>query len=142
MPLVANWPSVIPEGIVCKEPASLMDLLPTFLRLAGVEFTDDRAIDGIDIWPAFIGQPVPDREALYYYFQYSLNAIRVGRWKLHVARGNKGDVKEMPQLFDMDINPQENYNLADRHPDIVEKLREMIESFDAEVKAERESHEL
>ena len=44
--------------------------------------------------------------------------------------------------FDMDIDPQEGYNLADRHPDIVEKLREMIKSFDAEVKAERESHEL
>jgi len=42
----------------------------------------------------------------------------------------------MPQLFDLEIDPSESYNLADRHPEIVEMLREMMRSFDAEVKAE------
>ena len=63
--------------------------------------------------------------------------VRAGKWKLHVAAGTDGKMKyQMPQLFDMEIDPQESYNVANLHPEIVEKLSRMIETFDAEVKAE------
>ena len=63
-----------------------MDILPTFLDLAGVKLSEDNKIDGLNIWPAFKGESIPEREAFYYFFKDSLNAIRVGKWKLHVAR--------------------------------------------------------
>ena len=139
MPFVAQWPGVVPAGTVCSEPATQMDLLPTFCALAGARISPDLPADGVDIMPALKGEAMPPRDAIYYYNHDALNAIRVGKWKLHVATGGKGEKrKEMPQLFDMEIDEREDYNVANMHPDAVEKLTRMIEEFDTEVKAERE----
>ncbi len=135
-PFVAQWPGRIPAGHVCDGPASLMDLMPTMAALAGAEMPADRVIDGLDISAALFGGPVPEREAFYYYLHDTLQAVRVGRWKLHVAFGFDDKTHEMPQLFDMEADPGENYNLARNHPDVVERLQGMIETFDAEVKAD------
>ncbi len=141
MPFVARWPGVIPPATVCGDPVSLMDLLPTLAHLAGVELSRERPIDGINIFPAFNGSPAPPREAFYYYTCDALNAVRVGKWKLHVAAGAKADIPpEYPRLYDMETDPGESYNQAAYHPQIVERLRGMIERFDAEVAAERRSH--
>lgn len=131
MPFVGQCPALLPQkGIVFNKPASLMDILPTFLDLAGVKLSEDNKIDGLNIWPAFKGESILEREAFYYFFKDSLNAIRVGKWKLHVARGDRGqDTKEMPQLFDMEKDPEENYNVANLHLETVEKLEKMIEEF-------------
>jgi len=142
MPFVARWPGVIPPASVCDDSASLMDLLPTFAHLAGVELSGERPIDGIDIAPAFTGSPAPSREAFYYYTCDALNAVRVGKWKLHVAAGAKANIPpEYPRLYDMEADPGESYSQAANHPEIVEKLRGMIERFDAEVTAERGGHD-
>lgn len=137
MPFVAQWPAAIPAGSVCAEPAIFLDLLPTLTAWAGGMPPADRVLDGLDIRALFRGEGASPHDALYFYVGNSLNAIRVGRWKLHVARGGDGrDRKEMPQLFDLSLDPQEAYNLADRHPELVQRLRGMIEAFDAQVKAE------
>lgn len=137
MPFVAQWPAAIPAGSVCAEPAIFLDLLPTLTAWAGGTPPADRVLDGLDIRALFRGEGASPHDALYFYVGNSLNAIRAGRWKLHVARGGDGrDRKEMPQLFDLSLDPQEAYNLADRHPELVQRLRGMIEAFDAQVKAE------
>ena len=138
MPFVAQWPRVIPAGTLCEQPASQMDLLPTLTKLAGGEVPQDRIIDGRDIWHLFLNQGGSPHEALYFYAGDSLNAIRVGKWKLHVARGFRGeDRREMPQLFDLSIDPGESYNLADRYPGLVEKLIAKMEVFDGEIREQR-----
>ena len=138
MPFVAQWPRVIPAGTLCEQPASQMDLLPTLTKLAGGEVPQDRIIDGRDIWHLFLNQGGSPHEALYFYAADSLNAIRVGKWKLHVARGFRGeDRREMPQLFDLSIDPGESYNLADRYPGLVEKLIAKMEVFDGEIREQR-----
>jgi uncharacterized sulfatase len=123
MPFVARYPGVIPERTVCEEPASLMDLLPTLVGLAGGAVPEERRLDGVDILPAFRGEAMPARRPLFFYQHYALNAVRDGRWKLHVASGNEGqNRKEMPLLFDLEIDPGESYNLARDHPDVVSGL--------------------
>ncbi|WP_281889897.1 sulfatase [Paenibacillus sp. YYML68] len=131
MPFVAQWKSVIPEGTVCEEVASLMDLLPTFVELAGGTVDEER-VDGKPILPLLLGEGTSPHEALYFYVNDSLNAVRSGKWKLHVASGIGKDrsIKEMPQLFDMDIDPGECYNLADRNPEVVQSLIAMMKAFD------------
>ncbi len=139
MPFVAQWPDAIPAGSVCNQPASLMDLMPTFASLAGANMPGDRPIDGVDIGEALTGGDVPERDAFYFFFHETLQAVRAGKWKLHVSFGFDNQTKEMPQLFDMDLDPGENYNLANLHPDIVQRLQRKIDEFTGEVRAEREA---
>lgn len=137
VPFVAQWPGTIPAGTECGGVASLLDLLPTFANLAGADLSGCRALDGTDITDAFLGGPMPPRGALYYFCDDVLCAVRVGPWKLHVARDARGGRQEMPQLFDLSVDPGESYNVANRQPAIVADLSNLIDSFAAEVRAER-----
>lgn len=135
-PFVARWPAEVPAGMVCAEPACFPDLLPTLVGLAGGTPPADRVLDGRDISALLRGEGVSPHEAIYLYTGSSLNAVRAGRWKLHVARGAEGkDRSQMPQLFDLSLDPSESYNLADRHPQVVERLRAMMATFDAALRA-------
>ncbi len=137
-PFVAQWPAVIAPGAVCEEPSCFLDLLPTLVGLAGGTAPQDRVIDGRDIGPLMRGQGAPTRDALYFYTDNSLNAVREGHWKLHVARGPDGKNRaQMPQLFNLGIDPSESYNLADRHSEVVHRLRALMDAFDAALSEDR-----
>ena len=51
MPCVMWGPGYIPAGEVTGEIATTMDLLPTFIKMAGAELPGDRTLDGRDISP-------------------------------------------------------------------------------------------
>jgi arylsulfatase A-like enzyme len=143
MPFVAEWPGQIPSGAVCDEPACLVDLLPTLAELAGADLPADRPIDGIDLGPALRGEPLPEREALYFFQYWVLNAVRSGRWKLHVDRHGhpNPDVRELPQLFDLELDPAESYNVANREPEVLARLTALAERFAAEITSQRSEAE-
>ena len=91
VPMIARWPGRIPAGRTCGEIAGVIDVLPTFCRLAGVAPPADRVIDGRDIWPLMTdaGSKTP-HEALYSMSAAQLQTIRSGKWKLHVRRPAPG----------------------------------------------------
>ena len=43
----------------------------------------------------------------------------------------------MPQLYDMERDPGESYDLSDLYPDVTERLTGLIQTFDAEIQANR-----
>lgn len=134
-PCIVRWPGKIPAGATCDELACTMDLLPTFARLAGTSAPTDRVIDGKDIWPLMSGRQgvKTPHEAFYYYQMDQLQAVRSGNWKLHLPlkpkRRNWG--KPEPgcplQLYDLDADIAEQNNVADKHPDVVERLLALAE---------------
>ena len=54
-PTIAWWPGKIPADTETDAVTSMMDVLPTFVKLAGGKAPDDRKIDGGDIWPILAG---------------------------------------------------------------------------------------
>jgi arylsulfatase A len=86
-PCIMRWPGKIPAGKTCREMAWSMDLLPTIARLAGTNAPADRIIDGKDIWPLMSGRPgaKTPHEAYYYFWDRGLEAVRSGKWKLHLV---------------------------------------------------------
>jgi len=141
-PTIAWWPGKIPAGSVCDEPASTMDILPTIAHLAGAK-PPERKIDGKDIWPLMSGRSNAGspHEALFYYRGWALEAVRSGRWKLHFPHGyrtlagRKGGTGGTPvkyeqgkielALFDLENDIGERHNVADQHPEVVEKLKRL-----------------
>lgn len=135
VPCLMRWPGTIPAGSTCREVCSTMDLLPTLARLAGTQPPDDRTIDGHDLWPLLSGQPGARSpyEAFYYYYMEQLQAVRAGKWKLYLpleARwvDFRGTTKPSPALlYDLEKDPAEQVNLAEQHPEVVQRLLELAE---------------
>jgi arylsulfatase A-like enzyme len=135
MPCVMRWPEKIPAGRTCNELASTMDLLPTLARLAGTKEPTDRVIDGKDIWPLMTGQKWAKSpyEAFYYYQIDQLQAVRSGKWKLHLPlrpkKRNWGDpIPDAPlRLYDLETDIGETTDMADRYPEVVSRLLALAE---------------
>jgi len=134
-PCIVRWPGHVPAGTECDELACTMDLLPTFARLAGTKPPADRMIDGRDIWPLISGQAdaKSPHEAFYYYQMDQLQAVRSGKWKLHLPlkpkkrHWGKPEPEAVLQLFDLEADMGEQNNVADRHPDVVKRLTTLAE---------------
>lgn len=145
VPFVARWPGRIPAGAVSDEVVCLFDLLPTLAALAGGTVPRDRPIDGVDIADVLTGGSMPVQRALFFFHWWTLNAVRWGRWKLHLDRfprdPSRAQGRELPQLFDLELDPAETYDLKDRHSDVLEQLTGMATRFEDEIAGQREAAE-
>ena len=131
MPCIVCWTGEIPAGRTCDELCTMMDLLPTFAGLASAAVSQDRIIDGKDIWPLWSGRPdaKSPHMVFYYYMVNQLQAVRSGKWKLHLPlKKMRGRVVHRPmKLIDLSKDPQEANNLSQDHPKMVRKLMALVE---------------
>lgn len=150
VPAIFWWPGTISAASVCKTPAMTIDLLPTIAHLVGAELPK-HPIDGRNIWALVVGPPdAPSPQAAYYfYWDEHLQAVRMGRWKLHFPHpyrtlaGRAGGTGGQPvayqnarielALFDLQTDPGETTNLADKHPDVVAQIEGLAEAVRAEL---------
>ncbi|MEI6646740.1 MAG: sulfatase [bacterium] len=138
-PTIVRWPGHIPAGSVCDTVAGTIDLLPTFVALAGGKVPAEPLIDGRDISNVLFGKTQEaQREAHYYFAGYNLQAVRQGPWKLAVKAQNEsmGNVKKdekNPRLYNLDNDIGEKIDVSDQHPEIVAKLSALIAKMDAEI---------
>jgi arylsulfatase A-like enzyme len=140
VPTLAWWPGRIPAGSVNDAVAATIDLLPTFVSLAGGTVPATPVIDGRDITPILLGQSKESaREAHYYFSGYDLQAVRQGRWKLALVPQPEGMGKQAPKtapglrLYDLDAEIGEQTDVAAQHPDVVAKLKALAEKMAAEI---------
>jgi arylsulfatase A-like enzyme len=134
-PAIMWWPGRVPAGRTCDEMAVTMDLLPTLASLAGTEPPTDRTIDGRNIWPLMAGHEnaKSPHQAFYYYQIDQLQAVRSGKWKLHLPLKPKkrhwGEpIPEAPvALYDLENDVAEKNNVAEHHPNVVKLLLALAE---------------
>lgn len=119
VPMIACWPSKIKPGTTSNHISAFWDVMPTLAEIAGVKATDT---DGISFLPTLVGKKQPEHEYLYWEYPEGdgSKAIRMGNWKGYISNIKKGN-KTM-ELFDLGIEPREQINVADKHPDIVKKM--------------------
>jgi len=85
VPMIARWPGRIPAGLVNDAVAASVDILPTFLKAAGVAVPRDRKIDGEDLWSVLTSADAESpHEAVFGMQGPNLATVRSGRWRLHV----------------------------------------------------------
>ena len=138
-PFIARMPGRIQPGRVCEGIGSTLDFLPTLAGLTGASLPAS-PLDGIDIWPLLTGEREElEREALLYFDSVNLQCARLGKWKLHVARYNcppfvtpppEGRINRplaSPELYNMEKDPDESYDVAGDFPEVVAEIRRRIE---------------
>lgn len=148
VPTILWGPDRVPPGTSCDTIASTLDILPTLAAFADAELPQDRVIDGEDIRHLFHGEfekANPDK-AFYYYLRVHLQAVRQGRWKLHLPR-DKEPVGAAPFsknnhiapadrvgfaapfLVDLDNDLGETTDVAEQHPAVVQRLLGLAEEM-------------
>jgi arylsulfatase A len=124
VPAVVRWPGRIVPGRVSDEIVLSLDLYPTLAAICGAELPTDRTIDGRDITSILLDPAATSpHDAFYYYWMNDLEAVRVGRWKLHFSKRGV----EMCQLYDLDADIGETADLAAQKPEVVERLQAQAE---------------
>lgn len=126
VPCIMRWPARIPVAQSCNELITAMDFYPTLTALGGASVPQDRIIDGKDIRPLMFAEEgaTSSYNAFFYYLSDNLEAVRSGKWKLHVRKRDE----EIEALYDLETDPGEDHNLYDQHPDIVEELRAKLDA--------------
>lgn len=152
VPCVMWGPGHIPAGARTTEIVSTMDLLPTFIAMAGAEPPADRTLDGRDISALMLGKPgaKSPHEAFYYYRETHLDAVRSGPWKLVFPRPGRDEsewllsrggaflgellepVEELA-LYNLETDIGERNNVAAQHPQVVERLTALADKARAEL---------
>ncbi|MBK8977278.1 MAG: sulfatase [Planctomycetes bacterium] len=151
VPFLARWPGHIPAGRVQREPLMTIDLLPTIAGLLGAELPA-RKIDGLDCWPLFAcedGARNPHDAYWFYYHDNELEALRSGRFKLHLPHAYRTMLGREPgdggipgkyaqariglALFDLDADPGETHDLAEEQPEVVARMLALAEQARAEL---------
>ena len=143
VPGIFSWPSVIPKNRVEKQPAGLVDVLPTLCGLLNLDVPQDRLIDGSDLTSLLKGKPEQFKrhQPIFWHLQKSrpIVAMRDGNFSLvanpdyeistsnmfqehWIPRIKDGGYKDF-QLFDLSKDPGQTRNIAAENPQLLTKLK-------------------
>jgi arylsulfatase A-like enzyme len=132
IPMISRWPGRTEPSVICDQFVTLMDLMPTFLDLAGVAIPD--YVDGRSIVPLLRGETPSDWPTEVFlqfhghHFPYPQRGVRTREHKLVV---NPPDVNE---LYDLVTDPHELRTCIDdpAHADIQRELMRRLYTHLAE----------
>ena len=141
VPFIARWPGRVKPGTSSSQTIGQFDLFATTADILGQKVPDGAAEDSVSFLSALLGEDTqPLREAIVHHSINGSFAIRQGQWKLALCPGSGGwseprpgrsDFRGQPevQLFDLSIDIDETDNVAGRHPEIVERLSALLQSY-------------
>lgn len=132
IPFIARWNGHIKAGVESNLPFAFYDLMPTFAEMVGVKDYVQRYrnkkktidyFDGISILPTLINDGIGQKKHPYLYWEFAetdQTAVRMGDWKLITIHG-------IPHLYNLSNDLHEDHDIANEHPDIVQKMIEIAQ---------------
>jgi uncharacterized sulfatase len=137
VPLIAQWPGVLPVGMVSDGMSMSIDLYATILKIAGVPIPNDRIVDGKDIFPFLKGEEDSPHDRLFFFKGNKLIGVRFRDWKYmrrHMTdNGGYTTLSQGPFLFNLARDPNESYSLIESEPEMAKFLRQLLDQFDQEL---------
>ena len=135
LPAIIAWPGTLPQNEARHQLAHACDLLPTLAELTGVT-PPDVHLDGRSLVDVLHNPQAPgphENRTIHWQVGQGPNAdwaVRQGDWKLigksrDTTRGDGPRQQIESFLVNLADDPGETTNLADKHPDVVERLREL-----------------
>jgi arylsulfatase A-like enzyme len=130
-----------------------IDIFPSVAEITGARLPS-HPIDGRSILPLMKAEPGArsPHEALFFYWNNNIEAVRSGRWKLHFPHSyatlgdGKGGMGGTPEkyrtasvglsLYDLEADVAETTDVAAAYPEVVSRLSSLGRSFDSELRAQ------
>jgi arylsulfatase len=116
VPLIMAGPGIEP-GKVSDALIELSDLNPTICELAVLPPQED--IDAVSFCNLLFGRTERQRQNVVC-FNQNFRAVRTGDYKLII------NYNDLPELYELNHDPDELCNIADRHPEIVQELTKAL----------------
>jgi arylsulfatase A len=156
VPGIFSWPALIPKNRVEKQPAGLVDVLPTLCGLLNLELPQDRMIDGSDLSSLLRGKPdsFKRHQPMFWHLQKSrpIVAMRDGDFSLvanpdyEIPTTNMFQERWIPkvknrgykdfQLFDLSNDPGQMENIASDNPELLKKLKAKLLEINQSIMAD------
>ena len=128
VPGIVWAPGRIKAGSLSDELILGFDIMPTSMSLAAIQTPANHKLDGIDVSTVlFDNNKLP--ATTRFWSMGNKGALRDGSWKL-VTSG------ESNMLYKLDSDPQEDSNIASKHPERVLNMRKTYDSMLSETLAD------
>lgn len=140
VPFIARWPSVIPEGRVDRDSVmTAVDILPTFMDLAGADLPEGYTSDGVSLVPALAGQSLTRSEPIFWEWAPAREhaivwphlGVRVGQWKLLI-----NEKLGKAELYNITEDWAETTDLSEQYPEVVDQLTQQAHAWKATLPSE------
>lgn len=126
-PFIVSWPDKIEPDSKSDLLSAEWDFLPTITEL--LDLPSPSNTQGISFLPTLFGQNDQQEEHPYLYWEFpgygGQQAVRLGKWKGMIENMQDGNTDI--QLYDLDKDPQEQNDVADKNSDIVKKIKQIME---------------
>ena len=128
------WGAGIKPGVI-SDLGSTMDIFPTLLKMSNINLVDDRILDGVSIKNTLLNHEPSKREKILFYRSREIYAVRYKEYKAHfITQGaynyppgsNKKIILKKPLLYNLNVDPSEKYNIAEKNPEILKKIKNII----------------
>ena len=133
IPIIIAAPTVTTPGSVTDQLAESVDIYPTLAELAGLPApAGPQSIDGRSLVPVLRDPSARVRDHAYHaYPKRKLGrAIRTERFRMVEWRGIGRDAVDAEfELYDYQSDPLETQNLAETHPDVLNRLRNILNGY-------------
>lgn len=139
VPTIFWGPSIVKPKVV-NQMGSTLDIIHTVASITNTTIPSDRKMDSYDLSPVLKGESeTSNRNEFFYWSRAKPYAVRSNNWKLHIRQknhpSNKGkntDVLEFPELYNLEADISEKYDLSNEKTEIVEQLKSIFESHKAD----------
>lgn len=125
-PFCIRWPGHIRKGAVETQLSGAIDLIPTLLGLAGIEYTPLRKLDGIDWGQRLLDEKAPAIDRVLYSYWGCKTSVRISYYLL--------DAED--HLYKTDIDRAQRKDVSDKEPEIYERMKRYSNWFKDELLAD------
>ncbi len=140
VPFIMRWPGKVKPDAESDAMIGIIDMLPTFCGIAGVDVPTDRVIDGVDVLPQLLGdtkseplrdtQIVPGSTIIHNGWKYYMKTQTPFNKKKNTD-GVWGEFKpaEADALFNLNEDIGETTDVSAQYPEKAAELKTMMDEF-------------
>ena len=120
VPMFFHWPNHVPAGKKFEHPVTALDFYPTFAGLAKAKISQDKQLDGKNIWNELVKGENPRKGEMIFAMRhrngFSDVGIRSDEWK--ATKAYKGGWK----LYNINNDMGESKDLSSKYPEQLNKM--------------------
>jgi arylsulfatase len=140
-PLIVRWPGHVAPNTLTKQPAHIIDVMPTCIELAETKYPETYSdhkiipVEGKSMLPIFQGETRNPHESLFWELRNN-QAVRQGKWKLVADR-----TINRWELYDLEQDRTETNNLASHYPERVAQMKAAWQEWAKKTGVANEKHQ-